>query len=194
MALAEKVLATLGALPVSPKRRQLRARALIEMGRCGGPPPRPTRIRAPEAFDARAAARRPRARPVQLRAGAAALVASVCYDIGDAQSLSRALDELTAASRLLLDAGDATGAARLLNDQAAVYVRMGDPVRATHLLTESRGIFEARAATDRVAMIEMAETDHLFAHIPLHVPARPGREARRADHGPRPCPRRRAHL
>ena len=50
-------------------------------------------------------------------------------------------------------------------------------MRATHLLTESRRIFEARAATDPVAMVEMAETDHLFARIPLHVAARPGREA-----------------
>jgi hypothetical protein len=50
-------------------------------------------------------------------------------------------------------------------------------VRATHLLTESRRIFEERASTDPVAAIEMAETDHLFARIPLHVPARPGREA-----------------
>ncbi len=115
--------------------------------------------------------------PPELRAEVAALVAAVCYDIGDAPALARALDELTAAARLLLDAGDSTGAARLLNDQAAVYVRMGDPVRATHLLSESRRIFEERAATDPVAMVEMAETDHLFARIPLHVPARPGRES-----------------
>ncbi len=173
VALAEKVLATLGALPVSGKRRHLRARALIEIGRVRWAAS--TLADALEAFDA-ARSSLAAGEAVQLRAELAALVAAVCYDIGDAGSLARALDELTAASRLLLDAGDATGAARLLNDQAAVYVRMGDPVRATHLLSESRGIFEARAATDRVAMIEMAETDHLLAHIPLHVPARPGRE------------------
>src|SRR6185369_10603517 len=84
--------------------------------------------------------------PPPLKAEAAQLVAAVLYDIGDLPSLSRALEELTLASRLLLDAGDAQGAARLLNDQAAVYVRLGDPVRAMHLLSESRRIFEERAA------------------------------------------------
>jgi tetratricopeptide (TPR) repeat protein len=115
--------------------------------------------------------------PVELRAAVATSIAAVWYDGGDAASLERALGELTEASRLLLEAGHATAAARLLNDQAAVYVRMGDPVRATHLLGESRRIFEPRASRDPVAMLEMAETDHLFARIPLHVPARPGREA-----------------
>ena len=56
-------------------------------------------------------------------------------------------------------------------------MRLGNPVRATHLLGESRRIFEERAAADPGAAFEMAETDHLFARIPLHVAARPGRES-----------------
>jgi hypothetical protein len=38
----------------------------------------------------------------------------------------------------LLNAGASLLATRLLNEQAAVYVRLGDPVRASHLLTKSR--------------------------------------------------------
>ncbi len=180
LALADKALATLEALPESPRRRRLRAGVLLEVGRLrwvtSTPDAEFTLAGAIEMLDA-ARASLSADDPPELKASAATLIAAVCYDVGDAPALARALEELTAASRLLLDAGDATGAARLLNDQAAVYVRMGDPVRATHLLGESRRIFEARAATDPVAMVEMAETDHLFARIPLHVPARPGREA-----------------
>lgn len=115
--------------------------------------------------------------PPELVAEARSLVAGICYDLGDLRSLERALDELTQASRLLLDAGDALGAARLLNDQAAVYVRLGDPVRATHLLTQSQAVFEARAENDPVTMTELAETHHLFARLPLHARIRPGHEA-----------------
>ena len=180
LALAERALAVIATLPESRSRRALRVRALMEIGRVrwGASSPH-AEFTLADALDPLDTARRALGAddPPQLRAEVAALVAAVCYDIGDAAALARALDELTAASRLLLDAGDATGAARLLNDQAAVYVRMGDPVRAAHLLSESRRIFEERAGTDPVAMIEMAETDHLFARIPLHVPARPGREA-----------------
>ncbi len=180
LALADKALATLDTLPESPRRRRLRAGVLLEVGRLRWATSTPeaefTLAGAIELLDAARATLAPDD-PPELKAGAAALIASVCYDVGDAPALARALDELATASRILLDAGEATGAARLLNDQAAVYVRMGDPVRATHLLSESRRIFEARAATDPVAMVEMAETDHLFARIPLHVPARPGREA-----------------
>jgi tetratricopeptide (TPR) repeat protein len=103
----------------------------------------------------------------------------VCYDIGDMDSLQRALVELTAVSRQLLAAGEPLLAARLLNDQAAVYVRVGDPVRASHLLEESRQLFENRLRADPqdvVAREELADTHHLLARLPLHVPIRPGRE------------------
>jgi tetratricopeptide (TPR) repeat protein len=180
LAYAQKSLALLEELPVSAPRRRLRARALAELGRlhwqCAGPDVSFTLAGALEVLGQARSLLRPDDPPA-LWAEIDRLIAGVCYDIGDMRSLERALDVLTHSSRLLLNAGDAQGAARLLNDQAAVYVRMGDPVRATHLLSESRKIFEERAATDPVAMLELAETDHLFARIPLHVAARPGRES-----------------
>ncbi|WP_437319985.1 hypothetical protein [Sorangium sp. So ce385] len=176
----QKALALLDGLPATPARRRLRIGALAGIARvqwqAAGPDPAFTLVGALEVLDA-ARALLTQGDPPELHAEVAALIASVCYDIGDLRSLERALEELTTASRLLLDAGDALGSARLLNDQAAVYVRMGDPVRATHLLTESRRVFEERARVDPVARVELAETDHLFARIPLHVPARPGRES-----------------
>ncbi|HZX00764.1 MAG TPA: tetratricopeptide repeat protein, partial [Bacilli bacterium] len=182
---AEQALSLLERLPATPERRRLRIRALMETARvhwlAGAPSPSVegaafTLPRALELLE-QARARTAPEDPAELHAELSTLIADVCYDLGDLRSLERALDELTFASRRLLEAGDATGAARLLNDQAALYVRMGDPVRAAHLLGESRKVFEERADRDPVALLEMAETDHLFARIPLHVPARPGREA-----------------
>lgn len=203
MSHGKKALQLLSDLPDSRKRRLLRIAVILEFGRlqwqAAGPGnAEPEAISdgvagaepgsASEASDATftlagalsvlesaAAALQP-GDPLELITAASCLIAGVCYDLGDLRALERALAQLSRATRLLLDAGDATGAARLLNDQAAVYIRMGDPVRAAHLLGESRKVFEARAEEDPVAMIEMAETDHLFARIPLHVAARPGRE------------------
>ncbi|WP_437535395.1 hypothetical protein WME79_14285 [Sorangium sp. So ce726] len=175
-----KALSLLDGMPATPARRRLRIGALAGIARvqwqAAGPDPASTLAGALEVLDA-ARALLAQGDPPELHAEVAALIAGVCYDMGDARSLERALEELATASRLLLDAGDALGAARLLNDQAAVHVRMGDPVRATHLLIESRRTFEERARVDPSARVELAETDHLFARIPLHVPARPGRES-----------------
>jgi tetratricopeptide (TPR) repeat protein len=179
LAHGRKALSLLERLPESRKRRLLRIAVLLEFGRlewqASLPDPSFTLAGALEVLE-RAQASLEQGDPLELFTTASLLVAGVCYDIGDQRSLERALDELTRASRLLQSAGDATGAARLLNDQAAVYIRLGDPVRATYLLGESRKVFEARSDNDPMAMIEMAETDHLFARIPLHVKARPGRE------------------
>lgn len=114
--------------------------------------------------------------PPVMVADVRAQLAGVCYDLGDPAALDQALEQLTQASRELMEAGDAEGAARFLNDQAAVWLRLGDPVRAHHLLMESKKVFEPRAAQDRVAMEELAETNHLLARLTFHVPARPGRE------------------
>jgi tetratricopeptide (TPR) repeat protein len=87
---------------------------------------------------------------------------------------------LTETSRRLLNAGESLLATRLLNDQAAVYVRLGDAVRATHLLSTSRELFEGRLRqnpNDAMAIEELAETNHLLARLLLHVQMRPGREA-----------------
>lgn len=114
--------------------------------------------------------------PVDVRARASVIIAHIGYDRGDQGSLELALDELTAASRMLMEAGEPYEAARLFNDQAAVFVRAGDSVRAMHLLEQSRKVFAERADTDPVAFQEMAQTDHLMARIPLHVEAKPGKE------------------
>lgn len=180
LAYSRKALSVLDSLPISPKRRILRIRILMELGRLQwnvtGPDASFTLSGALEMLNAAEMLLKPDD-PPKLWAEVMQLLAALLYDIGDMSSLARALDALTKASRVLLDVGDAVGAARLLNDQAAVYVRMGDPVRAVHLLSESRKIFEEKAASDPEAMLELAETDHLFARIPLHVEARPGRES-----------------
>lgn len=174
-----RALAVLASLPASPGRRRLKVRALIELGRLqwhSAGPELGSTLR--EALATLEGARRELASgdPVALHADLCQAIAGVCFDLGDLRSLERALEELSAASRALHAAGDSTGAARLLNDQAAVYVRMGDPVRALHLLRESRQVFEARSADDPVVLRELAETDQLFARIPLHAQLRPGRE------------------
>lgn len=117
--------------------------------------------------------------PLDLRTEVAQLVAGVCYDLGDLSSLQRALDALTEAARGLMDAGESVLAARLLNDQAAVYLRAGDPVRANHLLQQSRSVFDdmhRERPDDPTVIIERAETEHLLARLPLHARLRPGRE------------------
>lgn len=180
VAYAREALGLIEGLPASPRRRRLRVLALCELGRlqwqAAGPGGKFTLASAVEVLQA-AQQLLEDDDPVDLRTTVSTLLASVQYDIGDLPSLERALDELTRASRALLESGDAVGAARLLNDQAAVYVRLGDPVRAAHLLAESRRVFQRLEGSDPTAAAELAETDHLFARLPLHVAARPGREA-----------------
>lgn len=177
---AREALGLIESLPAAPRRRRLRVLALCELGRvqwqAAGPGGKFTLASALESLTiARSLIEADD--PIELRTNVSTLLASVCYDLGDLRSLDRALRELTDASRALLESGDAVGAARLLNDQAAVYVRFGDPVRASHLLEESRRVFERLAPNDPSAALELAETDHLLARLPLHVAARPGREA-----------------
>ncbi len=124
--------------------------------------------------------------PPELLWQLAMVSAGICYDIGTMEALQQALMLLTERSRRLFNAGESVLAARLLNDQAAIYVRLGDPVRATHLLSESRQLFENRLRhnqRDVVAAEELAETHHLLARLPLHAPLRPGREAEAAARG-----------
>lgn len=114
--------------------------------------------------------------PPQLSAELGALIANVQYDIGTPQALERALAELTQASQILLAAGQPLDAARLLNDEAAVWVKLGDPVRANHLLSRSREVFSKVAGSYPGARVELLETEHLLARLLLHAPPRPGRE------------------
>ncbi|MFM7200365.1 MAG: hypothetical protein ACKO6N_06205 [Myxococcota bacterium] len=175
----QQALTLLDRLPQSESRRILRIRALLDLGRYGwevaGQGRQFSLKGVTERLEQALHLLHPNDPPV-LRAEVHALLASVCYDLGDRPALDRALDELTQASRILQEAGDPAGAARYLNDQAAVWVRLGDPVRAHYLLTESRKVFESRASSDKIAAEELAETDHLLARLTFHVPARPGRE------------------
>jgi tetratricopeptide (TPR) repeat protein len=91
-------------------------------------------------------------------------------------SLERALEELAVASRLLQSEGETARAARLLNEQAAVLMRMGDALRAKELLRESRKVFQSLDQDDPVTLRELAETDHLTAWLPLYAAMVPGRE------------------
>ena len=177
---AREAIALIDSLPVAPRRRRLRIIALCELGRLqwqstASVGARFTLAQALETLQT-ARAQVEADDPTDIRTSLASLLASVYYDIGDLASLEKALGELTGTSRALMVAGDAMGAARLLNDQAAIYLRIGDAVRASHLLEESRRLFERLAGNDLSAEIELAETEHLLARLPLHVAARPGRE------------------
>ena len=181
--IVEQGLKLLEELPVSHRRALLRAQLWLERGALQW---RGALIGAPftlqQALVSLETARSslPKDAPPDMVGRLAATIAGVCYDLGDLDSLQRALGELTEASRRLLEANEAVLAARLLNDQAAIYVRLGDPVRATHLLERSRELFEGRLrarADDAVALEELAETHHLLARLPMHAPIRPGREA-----------------
>ena len=112
------------------------------------------------------------ATPAPQRADIHTTMAAALYDRGDAASLEQALSSLTLAMQCLSQSGDPVGAARLLNEQAAVWIRIGDPVRASALLRESRRLFGRLSHPD--AAIERAETEHLLARLPFHVPTRSG--------------------
>lgn len=166
-------------VPDVERSRRLRVLALIAMGRIrleGYAPGGGFDLNgALEPLEAAARALAPED-PPELAVEIAQLLAVAHGERGDKESLERALEGLAETSRALLARGHAAHAARLLNDQAAVYMRLGDPVRAVALLEQSRHVFESRPAGDPVAALELAETDHLIAKVPLHVPARPGRE------------------
>lgn len=180
IAYARQALGLLETLPSSPSRRQLKISLLGELGRLYWESAGPTAdftLRGALAWLEQALALLKPEDPAALGASIKTLIAGVCYDLGDRASLDRALDVLTEAIRALQSEGDAGGAARLLNDQAAVWVRLGDPVRAYHLLSESKKLHEDRADRDPEALAELAETNHLLARLTFHVPPRPGREA-----------------
>ncbi|MCB9759945.1 MAG: tetratricopeptide repeat protein [Alphaproteobacteria bacterium] len=165
-------------VPEGPVRQRLQARLLLALGRLKW-------AGAGQGFDLddaladldRAAALLDTLPPEPaLRARLRALTASVCYDRGSPADLQRALEELTLAIRAWRDADDPRAAARLLNDQAAVWVRIGDVVRAAHLLRESRALFTGLPDAGPEDRAELAETNHLLARLPLHAPSRPGQE------------------
>ncbi|MCB9691023.1 MAG: tetratricopeptide repeat protein [Alphaproteobacteria bacterium] len=111
--------------------------------------------------------------PPELSAAARISLATVATEEGSEASLDAAIDAFTAASRELSNAGRGVDAARLLNELAEVWMRRGDPVRATHLLRSSRQAFEAHAHTDPAAAYELASTEHVLARLAFHAVARP---------------------
>ena len=176
---ARRALAIVERLAPSDGRRRLRIAALIELARIEWRNLGEDMHLTLEA--ALTTARQARAAllpgdPPALQAEVALVIAGVGHDRGDLRALEEALAVLMSASQALMAAGDARGAAALLNDQAAIYIRLGDHVRATHLLLSSRQVFETAGADDPIALRELAETHHLLARLPLHAPLRPGRE------------------
>jgi tetratricopeptide (TPR) repeat protein len=180
-------LAMLAELPVTPSRRRLRAEILLMLGttqwQASGPGPDfslksalETLLTAQETLGA--------GDPAGLRGAIAATLAGVCGDLGDVRALETALSELSEVTRALQAEGASIEAARLLNDQAALHLRGGDPVKAAWLLDQAREVFEQRIESmddaelgeDPSPLIELAETEHLYARLPLHAAARPGRE------------------
>jgi len=102
-------------------------------------------------------------------------LAHLLVEHGAPDSLDEALELVVAASRGLASSGEAEAAASLLNDQAEVWLKLGDPVRAAHLLDAAEDGLAGRE--DALANIERAETDHLLARLPLYAAAREGRQA-----------------
>jgi len=180
--LAEQALQLLDRLPTSAQRALLRTQIWLERGRLqwhGALLGSPFTLQEALASMQAAESSLPPDAPPEVIGQLAAVTAGICYDLGDQGALQRALEVLTAGSRRLMSAGESLLATRLLNDQAAVYIRLGDPVRATHLLSQSRELFERHLRTNPhnlAAIEELAETNHLLARLPLHVQRRPGRE------------------
>jgi tetratricopeptide (TPR) repeat protein len=180
--LAEQALTLLDQPPVSAQHGLLRARLLLEKGRLqwhaallGSTFTLQEALASLEA----AKASLPDDVPPEVVEQLAAATAGVCYDVGDQGALQRALAELRESSHRLVQAGAMLPAARLLNDQAAVYMRLGDPVRATYLLSQAHERFESHLRQhpdDAMALEELAGTEHLLARLPLHVQAPPGRK------------------
>jgi tetratricopeptide (TPR) repeat protein len=180
--LAEQALTLLDQLPTTPSQALLRAQLLLEKG-ClqwhgallGAAFTLPEALASLEA----AKASLPDDVPPEVVEQLAVATAGVCYDVGDQEALQRALAELRESSHRLVQAGALLPAACLLNDQAAIYMRLGDPVRATYLLSQAHERFEGHLRQhpdDAMALEELAGTEHLLARLPLHVQVPPGRE------------------
>ena len=176
---ASAALALLEALPAGVRRQRLKARALLELGRVQWQAPGFehgfTLAQARRTLESARVELDPDA-PLELVVDLAQALAGVHFDLGDAPSLARAQAELEEAGRRLQAEGDAIGAAALFNDQAAVLIRMGAAKQALRLLRASRAVFDARVQVDPGALRELADSEHLFAQLPLHARMQLGRE------------------
>jgi tetratricopeptide (TPR) repeat protein len=180
--LAEQALLLLDHLPTSPPQALLRTQVLLEKARLqwhGALLGATCTLQEALASLEAAKASLPDDAPPEVVEQLAAVTAGVCYDVGDQAALQRALGELQESSHRLVTAGAIVLAARLLNDQAAVYMRVGDLVRATYLLAQAHERFESHLRQhphDAMALEELAGTEHLLARLPLHVQVPPGHE------------------
>lgn len=180
--LLQDALAAIEAEPKRERSQTLRAAALIEIARIrwrvAGAGETFTLQGALATLDEAADLLGPKA-SARLQADLAQMRAAILTEIGDPASLGRAVSELSQAMRALMMAGDARRAAELLNDQASVYLRAGDAVQATHLLTKAKDLFEAELQknNDDAVVLEIAHGEHLLAKVPLQARVRPGREA-----------------
>ncbi len=174
----QQALDLLDDLPEDDSRRRLRARLLVSLARvhwlAAGLASGLSLGHATKLLDAAGALFRP-GDSFQDAAAIDALRACVLYDVGSPEALEQALDAVTRASRALGEGGDALRAARLINEEAAIWVRIGDVVRAHHLLERSLEVFGSVEGEE--ARLEAAETHHLLARLVFHVPARDGRES-----------------
>ncbi|TNE48976.1 MAG: hypothetical protein EP343_13930 [Deltaproteobacteria bacterium] len=178
----QQAIAMLGKLPRSRQRTLLEAHILIEMARLKwhGTVSDNT-FTLQDALQTLETAKSilPDDAPSELLGQWAATYAGISHDLGDLSLVKQALAELTQVSRVLLAADKPVEAARLLNDQAALYIRLGDSLRASRQLYQSRELFEGILRRDKrepIASEELAHTEHLLARLPLHARIYPDRE------------------
>src|SRR5690606_27689727 len=134
-------------LESGPQTRMLAARAMLERARLrwlgAGLEPTFTLDGALEAaLDAREALGE--GAPPRLRADVASVIAGIAYDIGDGASVDRASAVLTQTIADLLHAGARNDAAMLLNDQAALELRIGRGRIARELAMRSLALLATR--------------------------------------------------
>jgi tetratricopeptide (TPR) repeat protein len=171
-----KVQGAIAALPAGAATTLLAARAMLERARLrwlgAGVDPTFTLDGAlEEALAARGAFGE--AAPARMRADVAAVIAGIAYDLGDGASVERATLVLSETIAFLLREGATLEAAMLLNDQAALELRIGRSGKACGLAIRSLDLLGARvkeAPTDAAARADLAATHHLLARMPLHGP------------------------
>lgn len=172
--LLEAAIGEMAALPRGAAALALGARAKVERARLrwlgAGLDPSFTLGGALDmAFEARAELGNVASASVQ--ADLASLIAGIAYDLGDGATLERAHEALTDSVAALLRKGSTVEAASLLNDQAALQLRMGRIARAAEILARSLELLTARveaAPADAASCADLADTHHLLARLPLH--------------------------
>ncbi|MBX3232509.1 MAG: hypothetical protein KIT84_16160 [Labilithrix sp.] len=150
-------------LPRSRGGQELRARVKVERSRLGwaaaGLEPAYTLpVAFAEALEARAELGA--IPPAGLRADVATLIAGIACDIGDGATLERARSAVGDTAKALDAEGATHAAASLLDDRAAIELRMGHAQRVASLLD--------RASEHVDGGTDLADVRHLMARLPLH--------------------------